>query len=147
MGKRWGIEVEGARYVRETMTDLMPREARNIARRAVVAVARQVRDTARHNAPTDTGTLRKAIRSRRSKGGRDKANAEVNVTTGAEARNDGWYWHFIEFGTKRMRARPFIQPTLQEWRNKVAGVFQDEWWINFRKEMIKREKRQQSARR
>lgn len=144
---KWGVEIEGAKFVRNTMKDLMPREARNIARRAVVAVARKVRDTARDHVPVDTGTLRKAIRSRRSKGGRDKANAEVNVTTGSEARNDGWYWHFLEFGTKSQSAQPFIQPTLAEWRNKAAKAFEGEWWSQFAKEMVKRAKRQQGARR
>jgi len=146
LAKGWGVEIEGAKFVRNTMKDLMPREARNIARRAVVAVARQVRDTARENAPRDSGTLKKAIRSRRSKGGRDKANAEVNVTTGTEARRDGWYWHFIEFGTTKMKAQPFIQPTLAEWRNKAAAAFETEWWGNFRKEMVKRAKKQRGAR-
>jgi len=140
-----GIEIEGAKYVRQTLGDVMPKEARAIARRAVTAVARYVRDTARNNVPTDTGTLKKAIRSRRRKGGRDAANAGIFVTTGNEARNDGWYWGFIEFGTKKMKAQPFIQPTLAEWRSKAPKVFADEWWHQFSREMEKRAKKQRGA--
>ena len=143
---RWGVELEGAEFVRSTLTDLMPKEARNIARRAVVAVARQVRDTARGNAPKDSGTLRKAIRSKRSKGGMDQANAKVSVTKGATARHDAWYWHIIEFGSKKQAAQPYIQPTLAEWRTKAPRVFGREWWSQFSKEMEKRAKKQRGAR-
>ncbi len=141
----WGIEVEGAKELRKTLTDLMPKEARNISRRAVVAVAKQVRDTARDNAPEAGGTLRKAIRSARTKARGDQANAAVHVTTGNEARHDAFYWFFVEFGTKNMSARPFIQPTLQEWRPKAPIAFGDEWWNQFEREMKKRAKKQGKA--
>jgi len=140
-----GIEIEGARYVRETLGDVMPREARSIARRAITAVARYVRDTARGHVPVNTGTLKKAIRSRRTKGDRDEANAAVHVTTGPSAKNDGWYWHMVEFRTKKSPAQPFIQPTLSEWGDKAPNAFADEWWTQFRKEMEKRAKKQRGA--
>ena len=144
MGK-WGLEVEGAKELNRTLADIMPAEARRIARRSVVAVAKKVRDTARQNAPRAGGTLRKAIRSAKRKAGRDEANAAVHVTTGNEARNDAFYWFFVEFGTRKQAAQPFIQPTIKEWEPKAPSAFADEWWGQFQKEMEKRARKQAQA--
>lgn len=124
-----------------TLTAVLPREARNIGRRAIVAVAREVRDDIRAAGPVDRGTLRKAVRSRREKGGRDTVEAGIRITEGREARHDAFHWRFVEFGTQHMPPVPFILPTVKSWRSKVGGVFVRHWWPQFEREMAKRDAR------
>ncbi len=128
-------------HLEETFKEVLPREARNIARRAIVQVAREVRDDVRAAAPVDEGTLSKALRSRRERGTPDRAEAGVRVTMGREARHDAFYWRFVEFGTKNKPAKPFILPTIIAWRRKVGAVFVRNWWPQFEREMAKRDKR------
>ena len=127
--------------IEETFAEVLPREARNISRRAIVAVAREVRDDIRSAAPVDEGTLRKAVRSRREKGGKDRAEAGIRITEGAEARHDAFHWRFVEFGTQYIPPVPFILPTIKAWRPKVGGAFVKNWWPQFEREMAKRDKR------
>lgn len=42
---------------------------------------------------------------------------------GAKSRNDPYYWRFLEFGTKKMPARPFLKPAAQR-LNDALQVFQ-----------------------
>lgn len=68
------------------------------------------------------GTLRDAISVRTSKDDRRNGDvgAFVNVRPargsdrGANSPNDPFYWRFVEFGTKKMRARPFLRKGAQE---------------------------------
>lgn len=128
-------------HIEETFREVLPREARNIGRRAIVAVAREVRDDIRAAAPVDEGTLRKGVRSRREKGGPDRAEAGIRITEGREARHDAFHWRFVEFGTQHIPPAPFIVPTIKSWQPKVGGAFVRHWWPQFEREMAKRDKR------
>lgn len=50
---------------------------------------------------------------------------------GAKSRNDPYYWRFLEFGTKKMQARPFLQPATQRLGDALQ-VFQVQLakWFN-----------------
>lgn len=132
------VKVEGVKELRETLKTVMPREARGIARRTVTRIARDVRDTIRDRIPAETGNLKKAIRSRRTRAPKDEASAGIFVTHGNEAKRDGWYWFFVEFGTTRQRAQHFITNSIAEWEQKIAAAYQRQWWIEFEKQMAKR---------
>lgn len=75
------------------------------------------------------GTLKRAITVRTSKQARRAGNVGVFVNVrpakgakyrggkqvrasqrGAKSPNDPFYWRFVEFGTKRAEAKPFLQP-------------------------------------
>jgi HK97 gp10 family phage protein len=68
------------------------------------------------------GTLRDAILVRNSKDVTQTGNVGVFVNVkpaqgadrGADSPNDPFYWRFVEFGTKRMRARPFLRTGAKE---------------------------------
>lgn len=71
-------------------------------RMAGVATAKTAADIERDakiNAPVDTGTLRSSISYVLSQG---NLHAEIGPTVN--------YAHFLEFGTSRMRAQPFLFP-------------------------------------
>ena len=68
-------------------------------RRTELSAADRVFDSA----PRDTGLLRRSVESK---------------TTGLIARivieAEAYYWRFVEFGTVKMSARPFIRPSAEQ---------------------------------
>lgn len=137
------IRVEGIKPLTKTLKDVSPTEARNIARRAVTSLARVLRDDMRGRAPLGpTGNLRKAIKSRRAEGSRDRAEAEVWVDRSGGKSGRGYHWHLVEFGTVKMPAQPFTLPTLMEWRPQLHKWYRQHWWPQYEAEMKKRAKKQ-----
>ena len=44
---------------------------------------------------------------------------------GGEIQSNAEYSSFLEFGTSTMSARPFMQPSLEQNRNKIKAMFRD----------------------
>lgn len=127
------VRVEGLRELSRALRELPVRIARNDLQAATMAGAAVIRNEARLHAPVYTGkvseghpppgTLRKAIVS--------KAIAELSTNTKRVAyvvvrhgkrfqhvgkkniNRDAYYWRFVEFGTKKMSARPFMRPAFE----------------------------------
>lgn len=111
-----GARIDGLDFLKDQLEGFLPRETTAILRRTVTKIAAQVRNDIRAAAPKDTGTLRKAIRSKRNRGTRDEVEAGVYITTGKGAKHNAFYWHWIEFGTQRLPARPFVAPAAEKAR-------------------------------
>lgn len=120
-------------------------------RGALYAAAKPMRDAAEENAPEgDTGNLKravyifrdpnpqasgateryviavrtrrlaKAIRRRYGKGLMDRRLSGL-------ARRDAWYWHFVEFGTKKQPAQGFMTRAYEDNKSGVVPTFQREF--------------------
>ena len=63
---------------------------------------------------TDTGYLKSHIRAKIYSDG-----------MGGEIQSNAEYSSFLEFGTSTMSARPFMQPSLEQNRNKIKAMFRD----------------------
>ena len=63
---------------------------------------------------TDTGYLISHINSKVYSNG-----------MGGEIQSNAEYSSFLEFGTSTMSARPFMQPSLEQNRNKIKAMFRD----------------------
>lgn len=141
------VEVLGIKELTKTLTKVSPAEASRIARRTVTRVARDVRDAARQRAPVGpTGNLRRSIKSRRAKGSRSRAEAEVWVDRSGGKSGRGYHWHLVEFGTVKMAAQPFVVPTIEEYRPKIPALYRQYWWPQYAKEMEKRAAKQAKKR-
>lgn len=81
----------------------------NAAGRAIDESAESMRDDMRRHVPVDTGTLRDAVKVRRSAA----LIREVGVTD-----TKAYYGRFIEHGTSTRPARPFILPAAERERRK-----------------------------
>lgn len=126
-----GVRLQGfddlIRKLREVPKALRKKTLRN----ALAAGGRIVRDDARKNVAVlskpvpyrTTGLLKKSIAVRTSKSARRSGDVGVFVNIkpakgankGAKSRLDPFYWRFVEFGTKNMRAMPFLK--------RAAGKF------------------------
>lgn len=101
----------------KTLNTLPQNIQKNVMVGAVRAGANVVRDEARRLAPIDTGNLRKSLVSIRRKG--DKNTIQFSVTPSRGGKYDGWYAHFVEFGTSKMAAQPFLRPAIESRQDEV----------------------------
>lgn len=72
--------------------------------------------------PVDTGDLRDAITAKQSN---DKLGAKVGYSPKRSGfrkawKRAGWRFHFVEFGTKKKPARPFLRPAFKKHNNEIA---------------------------
>lgn len=104
-----------------------PREAAKEGRELLKKAATELKNEVRDAAPMDEGVLRRAIYVKvlRDKVGEPHA-ADVRVRTGGKAQKnnrDGFYWRFIEYGTKKLSARPFVAPTALKFKPTLERYF------------------------
>jgi len=139
------VRVFGKDFVVRQLTQLFPRELKATMRRTTLAIAKEARDRIRSRAPKRTGTLKKAIRHKRARGLRDFIEAQVIITKGATEKNDGFYWHFLELGTVRMSARPFIAPVVKEMSPGYVPLMRKEIQKQVVKQLEKRAAKQRKG--
>lgn len=89
-----------------------PEEATAEVRTAISEAAEAVHAEALGRVPVDTGTLARNLSYRVSK---DGLEARVGIL-GAKAKREAYYGGFVEFGTSRKPARPYLRPALEQER-------------------------------
>ena len=145
------VRIEGLDNLKRKLAEVPKAMRKRVLRNALAAGAREVRDVAKRNAPVLTlgtslnapyrkpGTVKQAIRVRTSKADRRAGDVGVFVNVrpakagqrGARNPNDPFYWRFLEFGTRKMPARPFLQRAASA-LPKALTIFQERIakWIN-----------------
>ena len=119
--------------------------SRRVLRGAVAAAGKVIRDEAKARAPVHSGpvakghpppgTLKRAIalgRSNRlSKPGKEVYHVFVrnSAIAGSKGKKiiaggkfDAYYWRYVEFGTSRMAARPFLRPAFEVKKEEAIGA-------------------------
>lgn len=122
------FDISGLKELQLAMNRLSGDMAGKIARQATAAAAGVVRKAAKNNVSehVDTGNLQAAIVMKRKRETNLNEEYYVAVRTGKKsdvkkAKNgtgrlgkDAYYAKYIEFGTVKMNARPFLGPALSE---------------------------------
>lgn len=97
-------------------------ESKDVLRQATRAGATVFRDEVAAKAPVLTGKLARnvVVLSHRNRNGTATAGVHIrgtNPRTGnsdntmkASNRNNAYYWRFVEMGTSKMAAHPFVRP-------------------------------------
>jgi HK97 gp10 family phage protein len=99
----------------------MKKDLRKSTRKAALEGAKVVRDRARELAPKKTGRLSRGIRARVVQSWPTMALSVV----GFDRRV--FYGRFLELGTSKISAKPFLRPALDEMEN-VAVVTMGKVW-------------------
>ena len=95
------MSIQGLEALQRALKDQTPR-VRDMVAQAVAVTTFAVQQRIQATVPRASGVLASHISSTsRGMSGR--------VEIGAEA----WYWHFVEYGTVRMGAKPFIRPAAE----------------------------------
>lgn len=115
-------------------------------RRALFAAAKPMRDNAQARAPIATGNLSAqvfiyrdrnprastganerfliGVRTKRRTVARGRMNRALGrVSQNFGVRGDAYYWKFVEFGTAKMRARPFLRPAFESHKHAAVTIF------------------------
>jgi len=99
-------EIKGMKELRVNVGKLT-KEIQEVLPTALKAGALLIQNDGKKRATFRTGTLRRSIHTE------DVSNTEVRVGTDVE------YAPYLEYGTKKMTARPYLRPAMDENREKV----------------------------
>lgn len=149
MAAKTVVRIEGLRELSLAMREVDRRLQQRIGRSAVMAGARVIAREAKARAPVlaaptlqrKPGTLKKNIRAkavRAAQPGRWEAIVGVRALkaqkiidfkaqTGKSGRanpDDPYYWRFVEFGTVKMAAKPFLRPAFEAKKQTAAEAIQ-----------------------
>ncbi len=146
MAKGEVVHVRGLAELDRALRELPVRVANRGLRASVYAGAKVIRDEARSRAPKAAqslgpkqpppGTLRRSVIMKhiRELSGGGRQTYYVLVRQGKKYRNQGkrgnlsqdaWYWRFLEFGTRKMAARPFLRPALESRRREATAAIKE----------------------
>ncbi len=146
MAKTEIVQIKGLAELGRALRELPDRVAKNDLRGSVYAGAKVIRDEARLRAPRAAqslgpnqpppGTLKRSVIMKHvpELSGLTRQTFFVLVRHGKKYRKQGkkgtlsqdaWYWRFIEFGTRKMRARPFLRPALEAKRREAAQAMKE----------------------
>jgi HK97 gp10 family phage protein len=127
--------IEGLKELQAAMRQLPRNIGRNVLRGAVNAGASLIRNEVRDNAPiyegkpqaghAPAGALRRAVYQKQIREASSwfKQVFYVSVRSGKSQQKkglDAYYWRFVEFGTKKMAARPFLRPAFESKKYEAA---------------------------
>lgn len=113
------MRVEGAAEVQRKFAALSGRAQRAVVRDSLRSAARVVVKSAKRRVPVDTGFLKKSITQRVTVQGVSQSYALVGY------RKKAFYGGFIELGTSKMAAQPFLRPALDESHSEIEKAFVD----------------------
>lgn len=111
------MKVRGMEGLSRAILALPIRMRRKAVRPALQSAASIVRREIIQNAPVDTGVLKRSIRQKFKRATRFEEAVMVGVSQRA------YYWKFLEFGTDRMAARPFIRPAFDRTSKETLTEF------------------------
>lgn len=158
MARSETVQIKGLRELAKALNELPDRVARNGLRVAVYAAAKVVRDEAKHKAPIAAqalgpnqpppGTLKRSVIMKQipELSGRTRQTFFVMVRHGKKYRKQGkkgnlsqdaWYWRFVEFGTRKMNARPFLRPALEAKRHEAVHAMKERLALRIEEEAKK----------
>jgi HK97 gp10 family phage protein len=128
--KSSGVEVMGLDDVKKVLSDLAPKHAKNLSRALIHGLASETAKEARKRAPKRTGRLRKAIKAKRRRGKPGQPVSDVIVESGKNAKNDGFYWRFIEYGTggpTPQPEQPFMRPAKDMIQSNMPRIVEQQF--------------------
>ncbi len=140
------VQVQGLDQLSRALKELPDRVARNGLRASVYAGAKVIRDEARLKAPLaiaalgpsqpPPGTLKRSVIMKQipELSGKSRQTFFVTVRHGKKYRKQGkkgnlsqdaWYWRFVEFGTVKMAASPFLRPAFDLRKNDALDAIKN----------------------
>lgn len=130
------FKLEGLEGLKAQLEELKVQAAAKVLARAARKSFEPVLETARALVPVDTGLTRESIRLAvvRPKEGGPVVRVGLRIAAAKGAQKLGrevslsphWRWHFIELGTSKMAAKPFLRPALDQNAAKALEILKQE---------------------
>jgi HK97 gp10 family phage protein len=120
MALRAKITPQSRDAVMKRLRDLVP-DAEAAAARAQAQSAQELAAAIKPRIPVVTGKLRASIEADLVSNRPGKKPVGITATKDPNAQGifAEWYWRFVEFGTRRSKAKPAIFPTYRQFRKKI----------------------------
>jgi len=126
--------VAGLDEILKKLKKLPERVQKNVVTGAIRASAKPILQEAKALVSKDSGTLKKSIAvvKRRSK---DKNLIHFSIAP--RIKKGGYIAHFLEFGTVKMSAKPFMRPAVEKKSSETIQFAQDYMKKRIDKELAK----------
>lgn len=131
------VEVRGLRELSDALKALPKKLERRVLKAALMTGAREIANEAKLRVPFRTGAVRRNIRARPGRpdqGHNATVIVSVRKLTGRQISrlkakgkrvDDPFHWRFVEFGTSKMPARPFMRPAFESKKVSAAHSIKD----------------------
>lgn len=116
------LDLSGLAAIEKDLAMLSKAENVRVKRSAVRAGAAVFRDAARDNVPVRTGRLRRNIVVDGARGDPSIAGVIVRTKGKGGGKNNAFYWRFVELGTSKMPADPFMRTAFDQKEEEAADA-------------------------
>lgn len=113
------VQITGLRELDRALQELAWPAARRALRKGMRAGANIVRDEARAKVAVDTGHLKRQIRTR------ERSDRDGNMRFAVEVPRGAFYGRFLEYGTSKMAAKPFLRPAAEAKTEAAVTTMRD----------------------
>ena len=110
--------IEGLDDLEKQFDRLIDTSKKKVMMKALNASAAPIKKEAKKNAPVDKGVLKSSIRSKQMK---HTQKPSVGIYVAGKA----YYWWFIEEGTSKMAAAPFLRPAADSKHEEGINKFKE----------------------
>ncbi len=123
------VRIEGLDELERQFDRLADTSKKKVMMKALNAGIAPIKKEAKKNAPVDQGVLKKNIRSKQM---RYTGKPAVGIYVSGKA----YYWYFIENGTSKMAAAPFLRPAADSKHEEGVNKFKEKWKVEIDKVLI-----------
>ena len=123
------FRIEGLDDLEKQFDRLIDTSKKATMRKALNAGIAPIKKEIKANAPVNTGLLKKSVRSKQM---RYTEHPAVGIFISGKA----YYWKFLEEGTSKMAAAPFISPAANAKHEEGVGKFKEKLKIEIDKVMV-----------
>lgn len=123
------FRIEGLDELERQFDRLADTSKRKVMQKALNAGIAPIKKEAKANAPVDKGVLKSQIRSKQMK-------YTEKPAVGIYVSGKAYYWYFIENGTSKMAAAPFLRPAADSKHEEGVDRFKEKLKAEIDKIMI-----------
>jgi HK97 gp10 family phage protein len=128
------VSFEGEEELKELFRSIAPELMATVGRQAVFGLASEVAAEMKNKVKKRSGRLFRSIKAVRRRGSKTEIVSEVRGGDTAP------YMLMLEFGTSKTKAQPFIVPTVEQFRPKVADYYKRELGEKLEKSLRRKRK-------
>lgn len=108
------IEINGLKEIIDKLNSLPEKLENKVIRAAIRQGANVIKDKVKSYVPVDTGDLKKSIKVTGTRYQKGKIAFVVRPTPNKKKKVSVYYAKFVENGTSKMAAKPFLRPAFDE---------------------------------
>ncbi len=128
---KMSVKFEGGAELARTLNALPTRLSRQIKREALLDSAEPMVAVARRMAPREPGApdIADNIEAQASRGGLDAFGDEKATTVVIGPARGFFYGYYLEFGTVKMGAQPFMRPAFDSQKDRTLALIRERLWV------------------